>query len=224
MPQFDPIDFQPNSAGVMVVRVIRLQDIAKALRCSEAFAREVVREIRGETSANGELAFVLPSQLAAWAYQRAGKPASPFPFESVLVKDARGSTDALRLAAAENRNEHASNARVSGATALASIRSDLRRLTSETIQPGSLAITCEQAAARLGCSRSRVFEFLNAGRLKRAPKLGRRTMVTTASVDELLVRPGGEPSVRFQKPRRKASENTNTKASVLALRKKYGSD
>lgn len=30
------------------------------------FARGVVREIRGEMSADGSLAFVLPSQLARW--------------------------------------------------------------------------------------------------------------------------------------------------------------
>lgn len=88
MNGFDSLDFEPNSLGVRVVRVIRLKDIVKALGCTEDFARGVVRDIRGETSADGSLAFVLPSQLATWAYQRAGKPVAPPPFRTVVVKDA----------------------------------------------------------------------------------------------------------------------------------------
>ena len=99
MSDFDPMDFQPNSGGVLVVRVIRLQDVIKALRCTEDFALEVVREIRGETSTDGKAAFVLPSQLAAWAYKQARKAVAPFPFKTVEVNNPTNNADALRRAA-----------------------------------------------------------------------------------------------------------------------------
>jgi len=105
---FDPMDFQPNSVGVLVVRVIRLQDIVKALRCTEDFASEVVREIRGETSADGRVAFVLPSQLAAWAYKQAGKPVAPFAFKTLLVNKPTTAADALRRAATRADQEQPS--------------------------------------------------------------------------------------------------------------------
>ncbi len=104
---FDPLDFQPNSVGVMVVRVIRLEDVMKALRCTEAKAQEVVKEIRGETSSDGSFAFVLPSQLAAWAYKQAGKPLAPLPFTTMLVHNPVDQADALRRAA---RNSNAPTA------------------------------------------------------------------------------------------------------------------
>jgi excisionase family DNA binding protein len=89
-----------------------------------------------------------------------------------------------------------SEAPSSGGIALKEIRSDLRRLKSATLQPGAVAMTVEQAAERLGCSRRRVFELLAAGKLKRAAKLGRRAMVTVASVDRAL-----QPSTKAVRPR-----------------------
>ena len=47
------------------------------------------------------------------------------------------------------------------------ISSDLRRLKSATIKTGAVAITVEQAAERLGCSRRRVFELLASGGVHR---------------------------------------------------------
>lgn len=52
-----------------------------------------------------------------------------------------------------------------------------------------VAVTVAEAAARLGCSRSRVFELLRDGVLARAAQRGRATMVTTDSVDDALVAP-----------------------------------
>lgn len=96
---FDPMDFQPNSVGVLVVRVVRLKDIMRTLGCGEAEALEVVREIRGATSADGARAFVLPSQLAAWTYRQAGRAVGPLPFTSVLVNAPSDPADALKRAA-----------------------------------------------------------------------------------------------------------------------------
>ena len=193
MNGYDSMDFQPNSGGVMVVRVIRLKDIVKALSCTEDFAQGVVREIRGETNPDGSLAFVLPSQLAAWAYKHAGKAVAPFPSTSVLVKDTASRRDALKRAAS-NGDEGRPDTPTSGSTSLKEIRSDLRRMKSATIQPGAVAITVEQAAARLGCSRRRVFELLASGGLKRATKVGRHAMVSVDSVDRALM-----PSVKVRK-------------------------
>ena len=182
MSDFDPMDFQPNSGGVMVVRVIRIKDIVRSLDCTEDFAREVIREIRGATTADGTTAFVLPSQLAAWAYKRAGKPVAPFPSRAVFVNDAGGRGDALRRAASRAEPQPASTP-TSGATSLKEIRSDLRRLKSATIQPGAVAITIEQAAARLGCAKTKVFDLLKSGELKRGKKVGKKSMVLLSSVD-----------------------------------------
>jgi hypothetical protein len=72
MSQFNEMDFAKNSRDILVVRAIRVRDIMKALRCSLSFAYQVIKEIRGDQNPDGSLAFVLPSQLAAWAYKRAG--------------------------------------------------------------------------------------------------------------------------------------------------------
>lgn len=102
------MDFQPNSVGVLVVRVIRLKDIMRTLGCSEPEALEVVREIRGETSADQTRVFVLPSQLAAWTYRHAGRvaPAST----PILVGDAATPAQALRAAAAKDQRERDASA------------------------------------------------------------------------------------------------------------------
>ncbi len=196
---FDPMDFQPNSVGVLVVRVIRLKDIVKALSCTEAFALEVVHEIRGETSADGALAFVLPSQLARWTYRRAGEPVPPPVHETMLVKD-DGRGNPLEHAAREHQSSP-----VSGTTSLKEIRSDLRRLKSATIQPGAVAITVMQAAARMGCAKTRVFELLKTGELKRGKKVGKCSMVLVSSVDALTAdtaKVSRKPPTRAAAPRR----------------------
>lgn len=96
---FDEMDFTKNSRDVLVVRALRVGDIRKALRCSLSFAYAVIKEIRGDAKADGTLAFILPSQLAAWAYRRAGggqgeQPPKPRPIV------AAGPTDAVRRATA----------------------------------------------------------------------------------------------------------------------------
>jgi excisionase family DNA binding protein len=105
---FDPIDFQPNSVGVLVVRVIRLKDIMRTLGCSEPDALAVVREIRGETSADKARVFVLPSQLAAWTYQQAGRAVPPS--RPMVVKETASTEDALRSAVGKDERERASSA------------------------------------------------------------------------------------------------------------------
>lgn len=95
---FDEMDFVKNSREILVVRAIRVGDIMKALRCSLSFAYQVIKEIRGEQNSDGTLAFVLPSQFAAWTYRRVGGKAE-LPFKSVRVPAGAGPTDALKRAA-----------------------------------------------------------------------------------------------------------------------------
>lgn len=51
----------------------------------------------------------------------------------------------------------------------------------------STLLDVDEAAARLRCSRRRVFELLTDGTLVRGPKYGRRTVITTESVEAALV-------------------------------------
>jgi excisionase family DNA binding protein len=116
--------------------------------------------------------------------------------------------------------ERGATAPTSASTSLREIQFDLRKLKSVTIQPGAVAITLEQAAARLGCSRSRIFEFLKAGRLKRAARVGRKLLLTLASVDELLAKPNQEPKARPTRQAKPAAATT-VRAGIMALRDKY---
>lgn len=50
-----------------------------------------------------------------------------------------------------------------------------------------LAMTVDEAAHALGCSRRQVFVELAAGRLVKANRVGRRIMITTASIRERLL-------------------------------------
>jgi excisionase family DNA binding protein len=64
--------------------------------------------------------------------------------------------------------------------------SELRRVVRRLATAGDSAISAEEAARRLGCGRTRVFELLQRGLLKRAKSFGRRTMLLAASVEALL--------------------------------------
>ncbi len=166
-PSFDPMDFERNSVGVLVVRVIRIKDIMRTLECTEERAREVVREIRGETNAAGSLAFVLPSQLAAWTYQRAGRPAGPLPYRSMLVADPGERTDVLKRAA--SRNE--------------------QLLPAPRPSPKSgrkkLLLSKREAAKLLGIDRSSTLNELIARGLLKTVVVNARIKVTRAEVERL---------------------------------------
>jgi hypothetical protein len=52
-----------------------------------------------------------------------------------------------------------------------------------------LAVTIADAARMLHCKRTRVFEMLKAGELKRVPRTGRETLVTVESITARLTPP-----------------------------------
>lgn len=62
-----------------------------------------------------------------------------------------------------------------------------------------LAIPVEQAATLLGCGRTRVFELLRAGSLRRV-RIGRKTLVGTESVEALLTPRNVRRSPRADRP------------------------
>ena len=65
---------------------------------------------------------------------------------------------------------------------LRALRQEIRNLASAS----DLAISAEEAARRLGCGRTRVFQLLKNRVLARAKSCGRRTMVLAASVQRIL--------------------------------------
>jgi hypothetical protein len=62
----------------------------------------------------------------------------------------------------------------------------VRRLErKQSIDPSAAAVSITNAEAILGCSRSRVFQLIRQGKLQRAGSIGRKAMVTRASVEAL---------------------------------------
>lgn len=64
-----------------------------------------------------------------------------------------------------------------------------------------MTLTVAEAAELLRCGRSRVFELLAEGRLVRAPKFGRHTVITRESVEALLAPADPPPAKRRRAPR-----------------------
>lgn len=58
------------------------------------------------------------------------------------------------------------------------------------------AVTLKEAMRRLGCGRVQVFKLLKSGLLIRAQKVGRLTLITAESIDQLLRTPNRTPTVR----------------------------
>lgn len=92
---------------------------------------------------------------------------------------------------------------------LRALRADIRALASAS----DLAISADEAARRLGCGRTRVFELLKQRALSRAKSCGRRTMITAASVERLLAGHGAKP---VSPPRRRPA--TQIEADILGLK------
>lgn len=94
---------------------------------------------------------------------------------------------------------------------LEAILDRLDRLAAANVQPVGVpapspqALSIEQAQAQLGCSRTRVFDLLQDGTLKRARKIGRRTMVLASSVEAARHLPNQALPATPRRARRRAS-------------------
>jgi len=81
---------------------------------------------------------------------------------------------------------------------------------------GKLLLTVEQAAEQLLCSRSRVFELLATGVLKRGPKFGKKTCVTAKSVEQAIREHGEDsPPPKRRPSRARAATEFRTKKEML---------
>jgi len=80
------------------------------------------------------------------------------------------------------------------------IRRELRALRAQEVARNSAFVTLESARAMLGCKRSKIFDLLRQGLLKRAQKVGRSVMITVDSIEALLAegmpQKDGKPSRR----------------------------
>jgi len=66
------------------------------------------------------------------------------------------------------------------------IRRELQALRAQDVARNSTFVTLESAMAMLGCKRSKIFDLLRQGLLKRAQKVGRSVMITVDSIEALL--------------------------------------
>ncbi len=84
----------------------------------------------------------------------------------------------------------------------------------------ALAVSMEQAQTLLGCGRSRIFELLRSGALRRGPKVGRAAMICTKSLEALLERVDHEPEVprlKRRPARRDTGQGKRESAAILKL-------
>ena len=70
--------------------------------------------------------------------------------------------------------------------AITRLTQEVRELRGQATMEGATAVPVETAAMLLGCGRSRVFELLTEGRLRRGKRTGRHCMVTRQSIEALL--------------------------------------
>jgi hypothetical protein len=82
------------------------------------------------------------------------------------------------------------------------------------------AVSIEEAQTLLGCGRSRIFELLRSGALRRGPKVGRAAMICAKSLEALLERVDREPEtpkLKRRPARRDTGQGKRESAAILKL-------
>jgi len=82
------------------------------------------------------------------------------------------------------------------------------------------AVSVEEAQTLLGCGRSRIFELLRSGALRRGPKVGRAAMICAKSLEALLERVDREPEaprLKRRPTRRDTGRGRSESAAILKL-------
>lgn len=81
------------------------------------------------------------------------------------------------------------------------------------------AVTMEAAQTMLGCGRSRIFELLRSGALRRGPKVGKAAMICAKSLEALLERVDREPAPRLKRcpARSDTGRGESQSAAILKL-------
>lgn len=101
---------------------------------------------------------------------------------------------------------------------LRAINARLERLESNELT----AYTVHDAARRLGCGRSKVFELIQTGELQRANGRGRKTLVTSESVDALLLPVRRETSAPRARVQSVAEAQAQIRQAMVGLRRSRG--
>ena len=96
---------------------------------------------------------------------------------------------------------------------------ELLELRQQLGAPPPVSIPVEEAARRLGCARTQVFKLLCQGQLQRGKSVGRRTMISVASLEALQT---GELQAQLRRrtaqPRRVQAHAQATAAAIRDLR------
>jgi hypothetical protein len=82
------------------------------------------------------------------------------------------------------------------------------------------AVSVEEAQTLLGCGRSRIFELLRSGALRRGPKAGRAAMICAKSLEALLERVDRDPEtpkLKRRPARRDTGQGKRESAAILKL-------
>jgi hypothetical protein len=98
-------------------------------------------------------------------------------------------------------------------------RQELQELRHQVGAPPPVSVPVEDAARRLGCARTQVFKLLCRGQLQRGKSVGRRTMISVASLEALQVgdiQP--QPRRRTAQPRRAQAQAQELAAAIRDLR------
>ncbi|WP_073561338.1 hypothetical protein [Archangium sp. Cb G35] len=82
-----------------------------------------------------------------------------------------------------------------------SVREITNRLSNTAPAQAVRAISIEAAQDLLGCGRSRIFELLRSGALRRAPKLGKVAMIDLPSLKALIDGIDHEPAPKLKRER-----------------------
>jgi predicted DNA-binding transcriptional regulator AlpA len=78
------------------------------------------------------------------------------------------------------------------------------------------AVSVDAAQALLGCGRSQIFQLLKSGALRRAPKVGKAVMITTASLEAFQERASLAP---IPPTKRRPARRTNGRGERDAILK-----
>jgi hypothetical protein len=81
-------------------------------------------------------------------------------------------------------------------------------------------VSMKEAQALLSCGRSRIFELLRSGALRRGPKVGKAAMICAKSLEALLERVDREPEtsrLKRRPARRDTRRGESESAAILKL-------
>jgi hypothetical protein len=82
------------------------------------------------------------------------------------------------------------------------------------------AVSMKEAQAMLGCGRSRIFELLRSGALRRGARVGKTAMICARSLEALLERVDREPEtprLKRRPARRDTGRGESESAAILKL-------